>query len=84
MSEQLKNVLIKRKAYIENLILKKKEAMTKAPGGSLRTSTINGHFRYYRFGNENKNGIYLPKKEIELVKLYDMNFYRVLRDKIGG
>ncbi len=24
------------------------------------------------------------KKEIELVKLYDMNFYRVLRDKIGG
>ena len=66
MSEQLKNVLIKRKAYIENLILKKKEAMTKAPEGSLRTSTINGHFRYYRFGNENKNGIYLPKKEIEL------------------
>ena len=66
MSDQLKNVLIKRKAYIENLILKKKEAMTKAPVGSLRTSTINGHFRYYRFGNENKNGIYLPKKEIEL------------------
>ena len=24
------------------------------------------------------------KKEIELIKLYDMNFYRVLRDKIGG
>ena len=49
MSEQLKNVLIKRKAYIENLILKKKEAMTKAPGGKSQDKHYKWSFQILPF-----------------------------------
>ena len=68
MSEQLLNVLVKRKEYLEDVISKKEKALGAVPGGNLRTSSINGHYRYYHVTEKRTNGLYLTKDKMEIAE----------------
>lgn len=67
MSNILLTNLISRKEYLNDILSKKEEALKTLPEGKLRTSTVNGQYRYYHvLGPEKNTGQYLTKKDMEL------------------
>lgn len=88
--ETIRTILTERLHKLEKLKRSKEAALKRAPEGKLRiNNTKSGPQYYYRKHGNEKTGIYLPKKEIVLVrrlgqKDYDQRTLKSIQDEIDA
>lgn len=78
----MKKRLIKEQERLARIIKRTKQELENAPEGTLRIGKSQGHPKYYHCKNgTSHNGVYLPKKEIELARQLAQKSYneKILR-----
>lgn len=65
---RLREVLLAEQIRLEKIIEIIESRLKEAPTGTLRLSRSHNHLQYYRCTEEKKSGIYLNKKNIEMVR----------------
>ena len=78
----MKKQLIKERERLARIIKRTKQELENAPEGTLRIGKSQGHPQYYHCKNgTSHNGVYLPKKEIELARQLAQKSYneKILR-----
>lgn len=78
----LKKMLVEERNRLERIAEKTRKQLENAPDGTLRVSKCNKNVQYYRCALNNKQGTYIPKRNIELIralaqKEYDKRVYRL-------
>ena len=88
---QVNELLQERKTMLESLIRQKELSLMNGPEGSLRVSrhTKNEYQYYLRMGKEAPNGMYIPKKKMELIRAlaqkgYDQKILRLAQNELKG
>ena len=67
--ETLKEMLLKEQERLEQIMKKAGSRMQNAPEGTLRLSSCRKNVQYYHcMPGEGKNGTYIPKEQMELIR----------------
>ena len=86
--ENLKELLCEEKSRLEKILQKTKEQLLDAPQGTLRLSSSKKWTQYYHcLSGQNKNGVYIPKTNEELIhrlaqKSYDEKVQKLAEKRL--
>ena len=85
--EGLKNLLLKEKYRLENIVEVAKKQLGSMPDGTLRLSKCKGHVQYYHCTKANKSGKYIAKGNEHLIqalaqKSYDEKILQLAETRI--
>ena len=86
--ENLKELLSEEKSRLEKILQKTKEQLLDAPQGTLRLSSSKKWTQYYHcLSGQNKNGVYIPKTNEELIhrlaqKSYDEKVQKLAEKRL--
>lgn len=87
--ETLKEMLLKEQERMERILEKAKSRLQDAPQGTLRLSSSRKTVQYYRcFAGKEKNGTYISKNQMELIrslaqKSYDERIVRLTEKRLA-